>query len=263
MKISISNTFKLSLYVLGMSFFLISCEEDKPNDMEPAYSDYEVRMTDAPGNFTEVNIHILKVSVHNDIDGWIDLNTNAGIYNLLEFANGVDTVIAKQSIPSGKVSQIRFLLGDSNSVVVDGATHQLQVPSASSSGYKLLVNQDLYRGLSYSVLVDFDAAKSIVLTGNGSYKLKPVLKVVAEGVDGAIKGDLDPNAVYANIYAIKGMDTTGAVPNSDGNFLINALDTGIYDVYINPATPYLADTILGVTVSKGSVTDLGTITLQQ
>src|SRR5690606_27471346 len=101
MKNSFFNALKTSAFVMAATFFLYSCAEDKPNELEPSYTDYEIRMTDAPGNFTEVKVHILQVRAHSDVDGWIDLNTNAGVYNLLDFANGVDTVIAKQSIPSG------------------------------------------------------------------------------------------------------------------------------------------------------------------
>lgn len=198
----------LKALVLAMTFiaFTSACQsddDDKNSANQPGYSNYEVSMTDAPGNFTEVNIDIESVRVHSDVDGWVDLTTNTGIYNLLDFANEIDTLVASDSIPSGRVSQIRFILGDSNSVVVDGVEHPLTVPSGSQSGLKLQVHHDLIPNLTYEVLVDFDAAQSIVLNGNGRYLLKPVLNVLTQGVDGAIKGDLDPNGVFANIYAIR------------------------------------------------------------
>lgn len=245
--------------------FTTACQndDDKNPANKPGYSNYEVSMTDAPGNFTEVNIDIEQIRIHSDIDGWVDLTTNAGVYNLLDFANGIDTLVASDSIPSGRVSQILFILGDSNSVLVDGMKHPLTVPSGSESGLKLQVHHDLIPNISYTVLVDFDAAQSIVLTGNGSYILKPVLRVITEGLNGAIKGELDPYGVYANIYAVKGTDTTGATPDSLGMFTINGLEADTYNVYINPAPPYLADTFNNVVVRAGSVKDLGTITLQQ
>jgi hypothetical protein len=258
--------FKIITLALTFIAFSVACQnddEDKNPANKPGYSNYEVSMTDAPGNFTEVNIDIEQIRVHSDVDGWIDLTTNTGVYNLLDFANGIDTLIASDSIPSGRVSQIRFILGDSNSVVVDGIMHPLTVPSGSESGLKLQVHHDLIPNITYEVLIDFDAAQSIVLTGNGRYQLKPVLNVLTQGVDGAIKGELDPNGVFANIYAIKGTDTTGAVPDSLGVFTLNGLEADTYNVYINPASPYLPDTFNNVIVTAGSETDLGSITLQQ
>lgn len=257
------KTLALALTVIAFTTACQSDDDNKNPASKPGYSDYKVSMTDAPGNFTEVNIDIEQIRVHSDVDGWVDLTTNTGVYNLLDFANGIDTLVASDSIPSGRVSQIRFVLGDSNSVVVDGMEHPLTVPSGSQSGLKLQVHHDLIPNITYEVLVDFDAAQSIVLTGNGTYILKPVLRVITEGLNGGIKGDIDPNSVFANIYAVKGSDTTGATPDSLGMFTINGLEADTYDVYINPAPPYLADTFNNVVVTAGSITDLGNITLQQ
>jgi hypothetical protein len=253
------------LALMFTSILLFACQDDDDDNnpsSEPSYTQYQVKMTDAPGNFTEVNIDIETIRVHSDVDGWVNLNTNSGIYNLLDFSNGIDTTIANNEIPSGNVSQIRFVLGDSNSVKVDGITYPLTVPSGSESGLKLLVSQNLIPNITYTVLVDFDAAQSIVKTGSGDYILKPVLRVIASGIDGAIKGDIDPDGVYANIFAVMNGDTTGATTDSIGQFNINGLADGNYEVYIHPASPYLKDTI-STSVSNGVVTDLGVIQLQQ
>tara|TARA_R110002072_G_scaffold230427_3_gene387702 strand:+ start:97 stop:870 length:774 start_codon:yes stop_codon:yes gene_type:complete len=254
------------ILALTIVAFTPACQSDDDNNNtanKPGYSVYKVSMTDAPGNFTEVNIHIQQIRVHSDISGWVDLTTKVGIYNLLDFVNGIDTLIASDSIPSGRVSQIRFVLGDSNSVVVNGIEHTLIVPSGSESGLKLQVNHDLIPNITYDVLVDFDAAQSIVLTGNGRYILKPVLRVITHGLNGGIKGDIDPNNVFSKIFAVNGTDTTGATPDSLGMFTINGLEADTYDVYINPVPPYLADTFNNVVVTSGSITNLGSIMLQQ
>jgi hypothetical protein len=254
-----------------ISFFflfvgLIACSEsDDENVNTPvAYSNLSIRMTDSPGNFDEVNIDIEQVRVKLSDQNWINLQTDSGIYNLLDFRNGIDTTIASGSVPSGAIEQIRFVLGDSNSVKVDGITYDLKVPSGSSSGLKLKVTENLAPQLSYSILVDFDAAQSIVITGNGKYILKPVLRVIAEGKDGAIIGTLSPTKVSTMLYALQNQDTLGgALSDSSGNFTINGLDSGAYSLLIDPASPYKRDTITNVSVNTGSVTDLGTITLNQ
>ncbi|MEQ8623867.1 MAG: DUF4382 domain-containing protein [Vicingaceae bacterium] len=242
--------------------FLIACSDDETSESNPAKSKVEVRLTDSPANYSEINVDIREVQVQNN--GWINLTTQTGIYNLLDFRNGIDTLIASDSIPSGRINQVRLILGDSNSIVVDGVEYPLTIPSGSQSGLKLLVNDDLIPNITYSLLLDFDAAKSIVKTGNGEYKLKPVIKVITEGIDGGIEGHLNPNTVPTMIYALNGADTAGgAIADSLGYFLINGLDSGTYNVIINPQTPYKKDTIQSNTVNNGSILNLGTINLTQ
>lgn len=260
---------KSAAYLISFLFLLsglVACSESEDeNENSPiAFSNLSIRMTDAPGYFDEVNIDIQQVRVKFSNQDWIDLQTDSGIYNLLDFRNGIDTTIASGSVPSGAIQQIRFVLGDSNSVKVDGVVYDLKVPSGSSSGLKLNVTENLAPQLSYSILVDFDAAQSVVLTGNAKYILKPVLRVVAEGKDGAIIGTLTPTNVATMLYALQNQDTLGgAVSDSTGNFTMNGLDSGTYSLLIDPASPYKSDTITNLSVNAGSVTDLGMIPLTQ
>jgi len=256
------------IYCLG--FFtiigMVACQDEDSNEdqLPPSTSQLSIRLTDAPGNFDEVNIHLESVRIKIDGQDWLDLPADSGIYNLLDFRNGIDTTIANGSVPSGAVKEVRFVLGNSNSVKVNGIVHDLKVPSGSSSGLKLKVTENLAPQLSYSILVDFDAARSIVQTGNGKYILKPVIRVIADGKDGAIIGSLSPVNVSSMLYAIQNQDTLGgAISDSLGSFTINGLDSGSYALVIDPASPYLKDTISNVSVTTGNVTDLGTIILNQ
>lgn len=155
---------------------LIACQ--KENNGGNANTTLKVRLTDAPIPADSVNVEILQVRVNfrNDSTGWVDLNTNAGIYDLLGLQNGVDTLLATGTIPSISVKEIRFVLGSNNSIVVAGVNYPLTIPSGSESGLKLKVNKQL-NGSIDSLLIDFDAALSIHQTGAGEYKLKPVLKI--------------------------------------------------------------------------------------
>ena len=241
-------------------FVLGACKDDNNDDVK---TQYEVRITDAPGNFTEVNVHILQVKVRTASNGWTDLITNEGVYNLLDFANGLDTSVAIGLVPSDEVEEVRFVLGSNNSVVVNDVKHELKVPSGESSGLKLKVSHTLYPNVPYSLLVDFDVAKSIVETGNGKYILKPVLRVIPTGVFTGIKGDVNPDGIYTNIFAVKGTDTVGAVTNSIGQFIINRLEAGAYTVYIHPSSTYQMDTLSNIQVTNGQITDVGVIGLKQ
>ena len=136
-----------------------------------------IRMTDAPTALDEVNIDLKEVNVKfaNDTSSWIYMDTKAGIYNLLSLQNGIDTLIASGTYPTGNVKEIRLVVGDHNTVVENGQSHPLTIPSGASSGLKIKVNRNLQKGID-SLLIDFDAALSIQKEGE-VFKLRPVIKL--------------------------------------------------------------------------------------
>ena len=150
-----------------------ACKKDSDSTTE-----LSIHLTDNPYNATEVNVDLKQVRVNfrDDSTGWVNLETHAGIYNLLDFQNGIDTVIAQATVPASTVKEIRFVLGDQNSIKIGSTVYPLTIPSGSESGLKIKVNKQLHAHLD-SLVIDFDAALSILQTGTGEYKLMPVLKV--------------------------------------------------------------------------------------
>ena len=161
-----------------MALFLIvivnSCQKEKGSGT----TTLRVHLTDNPYNASEVNVDIreVRVKVGDDSTGWASLNTNASIYNLLGLQNGVDTLLATGIVPTGVLKEIRFVLGDDNTIKIDNTVYPLTIPSGSESGLKIKLNKQLNAQLD-SLTIDFDAALSIVKEGTGDYKLKPVLKI--------------------------------------------------------------------------------------
>lgn len=145
---------------------------------EEGTSRMTVKMTDAPGDFQQVNVEVLEVKVHHSADGWVTLPTNAGIYDLLTLQDSITTVLVNQGqLPAGHIDQFRLVLGANNTVMVDSLIYPLATPSAQQSGLKINVNADFVPNETYELLIDFDAGESIVTQGNGSYSLKPVIKL--------------------------------------------------------------------------------------
>ena len=170
---------KIALYLALLTVFVtvvfISCSKNQSDKTTTV----KVRLTDNPFNAEEVNVDIQLVRVKfsdDSIHGWTDLSTHAGIYDLLGLQNGVDTLLAVGIIPTNFVKEIRFVLGTGNTIKVAGIIYPLTIPSGSESGLKIKVNKKL-NGTLDSLLIDFDAALSIHQLGNGSYQLKPVLKL--------------------------------------------------------------------------------------
>ena len=247
-----------------VTLFFISCNKDETT------TSFVVRLTDSPGDYEAVNIDLQAIELHvstgEQSSGWTTLDTNTGVYDLLSLTNGVETVIASDQYPTGRVSQIRLVLGNNNSVVVDGQSFPLTIPSGSESGLKILINADLVEGISYSVLLDFDAAKSVVATGaSEKYLLKPVIKAVTEAQDGAVKGSVIPAELGVAVYALQGEDTLSTSYAIEGNadFFLGGLADGSYTISFDPGelSGYQGIIIENVSVTVGNVNDLGEIGL--
>ena len=158
-------------------------------------SSLSVLLTDAPaGGFAAVNVTINKVRVHQSSSasgndpGWADITLNpARKINLLNLTNGVLEDLGQTLLPAGHYTQLRLELAANsetniaNSVVLTSDPNReiaLDTPSAVQSGIKLVNEFDVAPGQHVDLVLDFDALKSVVTRGNGTYSLKPVIKVV-------------------------------------------------------------------------------------
>lgn len=248
----------------AMILGLTSCTDDLSKDSATLV----VKLTDAPADYEEVLIDVQELQIHTypgeDLGqgSWVNLPVNKGIYNLLDLRNGMDTLLAEVELPAGNISQMRLVLGDNNRIKVNGDYHNLDTPSAQQSGLKFNINAQLEEGVEYELWIDFDAARSIVARGNGTYGLKPVIRTFNEAATGAIKGLVLPVASKPFVKAIAGTDTLATIPAEDGKFLFKGLKAGVYKVVIEPITGFAGKTIENREVIVGKVTDLGTITLE-
>jgi hypothetical protein len=249
---------------LGMAMLAFSsCSKDKKSRLT-------VYLTDAPASYDAVNIDVVRVEIKATSDqgenGWQELPVNAGVYNLLDFTNGMDTILSTVELPAGKVSQLRMILGNNNSIVVSGTTLPLplETPSAQQSGLKFNIHADLEEGVNYKIWIDFDAARSIVQTGANDYKLKPVVRTFTEATSGAIKGNAQPVAAQPVIYAIAGADSLSAIPDATtGSYLIRGVPPGTWKVVVDGNNGYQDQEVNNVLVTLGNVTVVDTVTLQQ
>lgn len=244
--------------LVAATLYLNSCNKDDANSSD--YS-YQVRMTDAPGPYQEVNIDLVGVEIINSSNSVVALDVTPGIYNLLTLSNGVEALIATSMLKDSKVSQIRLLLGTNNTVKVNNVVYPLDTPSADQSGLKLNVNQTLESDIVNTILIDFDANQSIVVTGNGTYTLKPVLRSIVTATTGNIKGSITPIGTLASVSATSTTTSVSYMSSSNalGNFQITGLAAGTYNVTITPLLPLLPYTQVGVVVQTGVSTNMGVI----
>lgn len=238
-------------------------------DSSPGTGTLKVSLTDAPANYEEVNIEITQVLVNRDEDaedpendgeedineeenGWYSIMDDSITVNLLDYQNGATLDLGETELETGRYNQIRLMLGENNTVVIDGETFALTTPSAQQSGYKLNVNADIEEGQVFDLVIDFDASQSIVATGNGRYLLKPVLRTVNLQEQASISGTVLPLEAEPFVYAIAGEDTTGTQPDENGNFQLIGLEEGTYNVWFNPTNEAFADSLVeGIELGEG------------
>ncbi|CAM2192528.1 DUF4382 domain-containing protein [Paraburkholderia kururiensis] len=212
-----------------------------------------VQMTDAPScGFDHVYVTVSQVRINasssagdND-SGWtnITLATPRKI-DLLSLTNGTMATLGQASLPAGQYQQVRLVLTQNqgntvaNSVVVSGTTNEqpLATPSATQSGLKIIRPFDVAANATVDLVLDFNACKSVVQQGNGSYTLKPVITATPTNVAGIIDGYVAPAEAGATVYAEQsGKVISGTVADSTGHFVFSTLvqssTNGNYDIVI-------------------------------
>jgi hypothetical protein len=245
------------LPILSVLVALSSCN-DETADRQAHLNIY---LTDAPAAYDAVYIDIQSVEITSDMGTETYALVTPGVYNLLEFQSGIDTLIISEDVSPRTISQIRLILGSNNSVVVDGVSHPLETPSAQTSGLKLNVHYTFEAGLAYDLWLDFDAEQSIVEQGNGDYSLKPVIRVYTEVLSGAIRGSIMPADAAYYVQATSATDTAGTYLNADGSFLFGGLPQGTYSVHFSAVAGFTDITIPGISVTTGIVSDIGIVTI--
>lgn len=255
--------------VLLCAVMLVGCSDDSTEPEHAARGELKLLLVDAPAVYDAVNIVVTEVSVHEEdaadsSSGWVVVNSTTQTYDLLTLMNGASAVLGDVHLDAGHYTQIRLKLADSCTVVVDGVEHPLEVPSGTQTGLKLNHPFEIEPNTLYELTLDFDANRSIHVTGNGTYKLSPVIRVIATQTSGSISGTIEPPSAEADVFTLVGADTVSTITDpTTGHFVLMALPADLYDVSILPSDSAYADTtIAGVGVVAGEDTDLGTIVLE-
>lgn len=254
----------MSCIVLLMFGFVTACSNS--GDEGGGAGVVSVSLTDAPAcGFDAVNVTVSKVRIHQSDSasegegGWTEIALNPPRkINLLDLNDPTQPNFAldhlgEASLLAGHYTQLRLVLVPNrnnpnppfaNSVVLSGTTTEiaLETPSGIQSGVKLVHQFDVPPGQRVDLLLDFDACKSIVQTGNNTYKLKPVIKVIPFTLNG-IEGFVDEALLGSNVVVtaqVGGEVVRATVPNANpaphpnrGKFLLARLAPAPnYDVVI-------------------------------
>jgi hypothetical protein len=169
-----------------------------------------VNITDAkpklPPGATHVFVTFDEVSVHKAGGDWISLPVvppAPHTIDLLQFSNGGTTqLVPPVQLTSGKYTQLRLgvtggsIVFDTNDDGKDDETVPLEVPSDSLKTDKNF-EFEVHGGGAVDLTVEFDLSQSIVVTGSGKYKLKPVLHINYTEEAATIRGSI-PAAAFGS-----------------------------------------------------------------
>jgi uncharacterized protein DUF4382 len=251
----------LTCFIVSIALFS-GC--DKGPTSGSGQGELRIYMTDSPVGYDAVNIVIKQVQVHSEANGWIIINDSVRTFNLLSLTNGASTLLGDAMLDVGHYTQIRLILDEGSNVVVNGVVHPLRIPSGLQTGIKLIHEFTLQPDYTYELMLDFDANRSINLLGNGTYQMKPVIRVHPIATTGAITGIVAPIGVGATITATSASDTAGTtVDTLSGHFKLIALPEAQYQVYFAAwdTTVYKDTALVNVVVNAGQTTNVGIVPL--
>ena len=274
----LENRFKTLTWLTAslLAVFVAGCGGGGGGTATPGTGTLGVSLTDAPAcGFDKVYVTVVKVRTHlsssaADTDaGWTDIALNtAQKIDLLRLNNGVLFNLGETPLEAGHYTQLRLVLdpntgaGLKNSVVPTGGVETaLVTPSAVQSGIKLVNQFDVGAGERVDLLLDFDACKSVVKRGNGTYALKPVIKIIPF-VPNGIKGYVDLALLGSDVMVSAQQDgviVQSTAPNAQtGEFFLARIAAGNYDVVVTAngrATAVIAAVPVASTTSIVSVSN--------
>jgi hypothetical protein len=246
------------LCALVTIFFLTSCSGGGSSGTGTLQVDLTDASTDA---YQAIYVTINEVQVHpsranGGESSWQTIANPEKTYNLLELVNGVRATLTITELASGSYSQLRLILGKTKTVdnnilgnphpyanyLIDDSDNEieLKVPSGLQTGIKIVGGFFIESSDSTDLILDFNAAKSVVLPGNnGKWLLKPTIKIL-ETVENSVTGMMD-NGITVQEGVLVGAQTynPAATDIKDVVTIETASVTdanGSYTLYLPPGT---------------------------
>ena len=265
------------MLALFLALGLTACEPEmiKPDPVKPAYNEptpmgersMTINMTDAPGDFAELNVEIEKVEVYAESEGWVTLEGEAQIHDITELTNGKEVTIASMAgLGAATYTELRLTYGARSTVaieVIPGTTidHDLNIQSETV----LPIEADLENQTDANLLIDFNAAASVIETA-GEFFLDPVVTFVSDTETG-VRGELEAQvnaAIMLMADAENGEISFSTFTDAEGRFLLRGVEEGTYDLVIqfrDGLGELTETTIEGVVIVEGEITNMGSLTL--
>ena len=221
--------------------------------------DNEARSSDRHGSQSDVD------DDHGGTSGgWVTLNSKPGVYDILKFRNGLDTLLSVGSFQTvGSIKKVRLTLGNNNKVVYNGLTSALTL----KKNFLVISLEEQMSNFNstdrINLWLDFDGNQSVRNHGN-QFELEPRIKAFTKDQTGSIEGRVVPADARAIVMAINGTDTATAKPEREGEFKIIGLKAGNYKIVFHAtANNYVDASLSNIVVRNREDSHAGTIMLHK
>ena len=106
----------------------------------------------------------------------IDISDDMSTFDLLK-VKGIEEFFGSSEVAAGKYTQVRLIVDKAEVAVDYGEPQEATVPSGE---LKIVRPFTVESGETTTLLIDFDAERSVVFTGSGKIQVKPVVKLSIE-----------------------------------------------------------------------------------
>lgn len=243
--------FTLICVMVALGFTSCKKEEAKGNT-------FKVRMTDAPGDFVQLNVQVTGVDAYMDGQGWINLSSETQSVNVLSLTNGSEIQLANAtSVQSGLYTKLRIRFASQASIMLVGGNSSLSLNwTGGTQEVEVAINQEISADAGASLLLDFNVAQSVNEIG-GIFSLNPVITVISDeetGIQGSISG-----AANAMVQVSNGSNTYSTYVNAQGKFLLRGLTPGNYTIAVMKSGSDQTQQVGNASVSKGEIKQVGSL----
>lgn len=260
--------------VLTLGLTLAACSGGGDGGEQQPTGQAKVVLTDAPASEAEAlvvtfgRIELIPAG-GTDTDAAV-IAESGGSFDVLTLRNGTLADVGAADVPVGTYAQVRVIVDEATIDFDDGNDpYDVFVPSGAQTGLKINLDPPLVvkEDSSSTVILDFDAARAVVETpaGSNNYNLVPTgIRAVAQAEAGTVTGSvvdetsLPVAGATVKVYRTGNTDVvTSTTTEADGGFQVVGLLEGSYDLEI-ALDGYLTLLVPGVSVTAGSLTDVGT-----
>ncbi len=261
-----------SCVLLGIALLVWGCSGGGGGDSAvpatttpaPTTGVLKVSMTDAATtDFKAIYVTVKEVAVHADGGDWVVVSSTDNLpktVNLLDLVNGVREELGLATLPTGHYTQMRLILADQPDDSLNILSHkhpyanyfidqfnqsiELKVPSGFQTGIKIVKDFDISANQTTELILDFDAAKSIVRAGNsGHWLLKPTIKLLNTTEYCIIQGRVTDNtpshaAIPGVLVSAQVYDGSAAAPEDQVQIEAATVtdNNGEYKLFVKPGT---------------------------
>ncbi|UCF93067.1 MAG: DUF4382 domain-containing protein [Desulfobacterales bacterium] len=252
-------------FSLGTLLIFAGCDGGGSSGSPPT-GNLSLSLTDASSDqYQAVYVTIDEVQVHisgddGDDRNWQVVASPRKTFNLLELVNGVREELGIAELQAGQYTQMRLIIGETPddginlfsqshpfaNYIVDpnDTTHELKVPSGLQTGIKIVQGFEISAAQTTELILDFNAADSVVQAGNsGQWLLKPTIKVLETKEHSIITGIVtddaaDPVGIEGVLVSVQVSDPEAQ--DAQDNVLVQTAtltdENGEYSIFVRPGT---------------------------